>query len=125
MRVIHFANGSEVSSRTVVLATGVSYRRLGISSAESLVGMGVYYGAALAEVPAMRGRRVFVVGAGNSAGQAAIYFARFAQRVTILVRGVALGETMSDYLVRQIIPSRGIHLENGSQLPRQPSTLAG
>jgi thioredoxin reductase (NADPH) len=102
MRVISFANGSEVTSRTVVIATGVSYRRLDVPSAEALLGKGVYYGAALAEATAMRGRRVFVVGAGNSAGQAAIYFARFAQQVTILVRGDALGKSMSDYLVRQI-----------------------
>jgi thioredoxin reductase (NADPH) len=101
-RVVGCANGNEVISRTVVIATGVSYRRLGIASAEALLGKGVYYGAALAEAPAMRGRRVFVVGAGNSAGQAAIYLAKFAQQVTILVRGDAVGKTMSDYLVRQI-----------------------
>jgi thioredoxin reductase (NADPH) len=101
-RVVGCANGNEVTSQTVVVATGVSYRRLGIPSAEALLGKGVYYGAALAEAPAMRGRRVFVVGAGNSAGQAAIYLARFAQQVTILVRGDALGKTMSDYLVTQV-----------------------
>jgi thioredoxin reductase (NADPH) len=101
-RVVSFANGNEVSSRTTVIATGVTYRRLGVPSAEVILGKGLYYGAALAEAPAMRGRRVFVVGAGNSAGQAGIYLARFAQQVTILVRGEALEKTMSDYLVRQI-----------------------
>jgi thioredoxin reductase (NADPH) len=116
MRVIGFANRREVTSRTVVIATGVSYRRLGIPSAEALVGKGVYYGAALAEAPAMRGRRVFVAGAGNSAGQAAIYFARFAQQVTILVRGDALGETMSDYLVRQITSTPNIGVCLSTQL---------
>jgi thioredoxin reductase (NADPH) len=108
MRVISFANGSEVTSRTVVIATGVSYRRLGIPSAEALLGKGVYYGAALAEAPAMRGRRVFVVGAGNSAGQDAVYLAKVAQQVTLLVRGDALGETMSEYLVRQIATTPNI-----------------
>jgi thioredoxin reductase (NADPH) len=101
-RVVSLANGNEVTSRTVVVATGVSYRRLDIPSAEALLGKGVFYGAALAEAPAMRGRRVFVVGAGNSAGQDAIYLAKFAQQVTMLVRGDALGKTMSDYLVKQI-----------------------
>jgi thioredoxin reductase (NADPH) len=101
-RVVSLANGNEISSRTVVVATGVSYRRLDIPSAEALLGKGVFYGAALAEAPAMRGRRVFVVGAGNSAGQDAIYLAKYAQQVTMLVRGDALGKTMSDYLVKQI-----------------------
>jgi thioredoxin reductase (NADPH) len=110
MRVIGFANGSEVTSRTVVIATGVSYRRLGIPSAEALLGKGVYYGAALAEAPAMRGRRVFVVGAGNSAGQDAVYLAKVAQQVTLLVRGDALGETMSEYLVRQIAATPNINV---------------
>ncbi|HEV8192864.1 MAG TPA: RNA-guided endonuclease TnpB family protein [Ktedonobacterales bacterium] len=100
--VVAIANGNEVRSRAVVIATGVSYRRLGVSPIEALLGKGVYYGAALAEAPAMRGRRVFVAGAGNSAGQAAIYLAKFAQQVTILVRGDALAKSMSDYLVKQI-----------------------
>jgi thioredoxin reductase (NADPH) len=101
-RVVTCANGNEVRSRTVVIATGVSYRRLGIPQVEALLGKGVYYGAALAEAKAMRGRRVFVAGAGNSAGQAAIYLAKFAQQVTLLARGDALATSMSDYLVRQI-----------------------
>jgi thioredoxin reductase (NADPH) len=111
-RVVTFANGNEVTSRTVVISTGVSYRRLGVPSAEALLGKGVYYGAALAEAPVMCGRRVFVIGAGNSAGQAAIHLAKFAQEVTILVRGDALGKTMSDYLVRQIngTPNIGVCL---------------
>lgn len=101
-RIVTFANGNEVRSRTVVIATGVSYRRLGIPQVEALLGKGVYYGTALAEAPAMRGRRVFVAGAGNSAGQAAIHLAKLARQVTILVRGEALATSMSDYLVRQI-----------------------
>jgi thioredoxin reductase (NADPH) len=116
MRVVSFANGSDVTSHAVVIATGVSYRRLGIPSAEALLGKGVYYGAARAEAPAMRGRRVFVIGSGNSAGQAAIYFARFAQQVTILARGDALGETMSEYLVRQITGTPNISVCLSTQL---------
>lgn len=101
MRVVRFADGSEVTSRTVVIATGVSYRRLGVPLAEALVGQGVYYGAAVSEAPGMRGRRVYVAGAGNSAGQTAIYLAQFAHQVTILVRGDALARSMSDYLIKQ------------------------
>jgi thioredoxin reductase (NADPH) len=100
--ILTCAYGSAVSSRTVVIATGVSYRRLGIPQVEALVGKGVYYGGALAEATAMRGRRAFVAGAGNSAGQAAIYLAKFAERVTLLARGEALGTTMSAYLIKQI-----------------------
>jgi thioredoxin reductase (NADPH) len=86
----------------VILATGVSWRRLGVPSLEALVGAGVFYGAAASEAPAMRGREVYVVGGANSAGQAAVYLARYAARVRMLVRGASLAEAMSDYLVREI-----------------------
>ena len=100
--VLSLSEGGELAARTVVLATGVAYRRLGIPALESLVGAGVFYGAAVTEASAMRGQHVFVVGGANSAGQAAVYLARFAERVTVLVRGSALAHTMSDYLVRQV-----------------------
>ncbi len=96
------SEGGELRARTVVLAMGVSYRRLGIPALESLVGAGVFYGAAVTEAKAMRGQHVFVVGGANSAGQAAVYLARFAERVTVLVRGSTLAHTMSDYLVKQV-----------------------
>jgi thioredoxin reductase (NADPH) len=85
----------------VIIASGVSYRRLGIPALEDLQGRGVFYGAAGSEAPAMRGRNVFVAGSGNSAGQAALHLARWARRVTILVRAPSLA-SMSDYLIRQI-----------------------
>jgi len=100
--VLSLSQGGELAARTVVLAMGVAYRRLGIPALESLVGAGVFYGAAVTEAKALRGQRVFVVGGANSAGQAAVYLARFAARVTMLVRGDALARTMSDYLVKQI-----------------------
>ena len=99
---------SEVRCRTVVLAMGVSYRRIGIESVDALIGRGVFYGAATTEAPAMRGEDVFVVGGANSAGQAALYLGRFAAKVTVLVRGSSLAEGMSDYLVREIEASPNI-----------------
>src|SRR5918994_333058 len=85
-RVLTLSDGSEMASRAVVIATGVSYRRLGIPTLDALLGVGVFYGAAAAEAAALRGEEVFVVGAGNSAGQAALHLAKYAARVTLLVR---------------------------------------
>lgn len=101
-RVVTLSDGTALSTRAVVIATGVSYRRLGIAGLDRLVGMGVFYGAAAAEARALAGEQVVVVGAGNSAGQAALHLARFAARVTLLVRGESLAASMSDYLIREI-----------------------
>ena len=92
----------ELRARAVLVATGVTYRRLGIESLEELVGLGVYYGAATSAAREMEGRDVFVVGGGNSAGQAAVYLARYAASVSLLVRRPDLAATMSDYLIREI-----------------------
>jgi thioredoxin reductase (NADPH) len=99
---------SEVRSRAVVLATGVSYRRIGIESVDAFIGRGVFYGAATTEAPAMRGEEVYVVGGANSAGQAALHISRFAAKVTVLVRGSSLAAGMSDYLVRAIEASPNV-----------------
>ena len=96
------SDGSVLAARTVIIATGVAYRRLGIPALEDLQGRGVYYGAAASEAPAMRGRNVFVAGGANSAGQAALHLAKWAKKVTILVRASSLADSMSDYLIRQI-----------------------
>ena len=101
-RVITLADGTEVRSRAVVIATGVSYRRLGIPSLDALTGAGVFYGAATTEASAMKDQEVFVVGGANSAGQAAVHLARYAARVTLLVRGPSLTESMSEYLIKEI-----------------------
>jgi len=100
-RVLALDDGSEVVSRAIILAVGVSYRRIGLESLEALVGRGVYYGSGVTEAPGMADEEVYVVGGANSAGQAALYLSRFAARVTMLVRGSSLAE-MSDYLVRDI-----------------------
>lgn len=84
--VVTLADGVEINTRAVVLTTGVTYRRLNIESVESLFGAGVYYGSATTEAPAMRGGHVLIVGGGNSAGQAAVHFSRYALQVTLVVR---------------------------------------
>ncbi|HEX8497311.1 MAG TPA: FAD-dependent oxidoreductase [Actinomycetales bacterium] len=94
--------GGRVRARAVVVATGVSYRRLGVGPLEELVGLGVHYGASVTSAPELTGRDVFVVGGGNSAGQAALHLARFARSVTLLVRRADLTQTMSDYLIREM-----------------------
>lgn len=92
----------EVRARAVVVSSGVAYRKLRVDPVEELVGMGVYYGAAMTAAREMEGQDVYVVGGGNSAGQAAVHLARFARSVTILVRRPSLAETMSAYLIGEI-----------------------
>ncbi len=96
------SDATSVVSRTVVLATGAAWRRIGVPELEAFTGRGVFYGAAVSEAPAMRGRHVFVVGGGNSAGQAAVHLSNYADRVTVLIRRGSLAETMSDYLIREL-----------------------
>jgi thioredoxin reductase (NADPH) len=99
---LRLSDGSVLAARSVIISTGVAYRRLGIPALEDLQGRGVFYGAAVSEAPAMRGRDVFVAGGGNSAGQAALHLAKWARQVTILVRAGSLADSMSDYLIREI-----------------------
>ena len=96
------SDGTSVRSRAVVVATGAAWRRIGVPELETLTGRGVFYGAAVSEAPAMRGRHVFVVGGGNSAGQAAVHLSRYADKVSVLIRRASLVETMSDYLIREL-----------------------
>jgi thioredoxin reductase (NADPH) len=108
--VVALAEGGQVTARAVVLATGVAYRRLEAPGVAELTGAGVFYGSALSEAPAVKGRDVFIVGAGNSAGQTAIYLARSARSVTVLVRGDSLAKSMSDYLVKEIEGTPGVQV---------------
>jgi thioredoxin reductase (NADPH) len=100
--VVTTAHGEEARARAVVVATGVSYRRIGIGGLEALAGAGVFYGASVSEARALAGADVFVVGGGNSAGQAAMHLARYARAVTLLVRGPSVAESMSQYLSDEI-----------------------
>ena len=108
VRSLRLSDGSELTARTVIITTGAAYVRLGVENLEKLQGRGVFYGAAVSEAPAIRGLQVFVIGGGNSAGQAAINLAKWAEHVTLLVRGEALAASMSDYLIREIAATPNI-----------------
>jgi thioredoxin reductase (NADPH) len=115
-RVVRTAGGGRLEARAVVIATGVSWRRLAVPSLEALVGAGVFYGAATAEARAMTGRDVYVIGAGNSAGQAALYLARYAAAVTMVVRGPGLAASMSSYLVSEISSCEAIRVRTNTEV---------
>jgi thioredoxin reductase (NADPH) len=110
VRAVVFADGGQVEARAVLVATGVSYRRLDGEGVESLTGRGVYYGATASEAAQCEGDEVYVVGAANSAGQAVLNLARYAKRVVLLVRGAALEDTMSLYLVSRILATPTIEV---------------
>jgi thioredoxin reductase (NADPH) len=101
-RYVILNDGSELGCRALIIATGVSVRRLEAPGVSELTGAGIYYGAALTEAAYYRDQPVYVVGGANSAGQAAMFFSRYASKVTMLVRGDGLQETMSQYLIDQI-----------------------
>ena len=109
-RVLTLADGSEISANAVLVATGVAWTKLDVPGAEAVTGAGVYYGAAATEASSCRDEDVLVVGAGNSAGQGAIYFSQYARRVTMLVRGDGLGATMSQYLIDQIAATPNVEV---------------
>ena len=101
-RIVRLRDGTEVRARAVVIATGVDWRRLGVPRLEALIGAGVFYGATMSESRAMQDQNVFVIGAGNSAGQATLHLAKYAATVTLVARGKNLATSMSSYLARAI-----------------------
>ena len=109
-------DGSTFSARTVVIATGASYRKLAVADVARFEGVGIYYGATPMEAQLCRGDDVVVVGGGNSAGQAAVFLARTCRRVHILVRGEGLAESMSRYLIRRIETSDAISLHTRTEI---------
>jgi len=115
-RVILLENGDEVRARTVVIAAGVSYRRLGIPSLDRLIGAGVFYGTAGSEARAVAGENAYVIGGANSAGQAALNLAKYAARVTLLIRGQSLQAGMSDYLIKQMDSTPNISVRTTTQV---------
>ena len=115
-RFVKLADGREVASHVVLLASGVQYRKLDIPGAARLAGRGIYYGAALVEAASCKDEEVFVVGGANSAGQAALHFAIYARKVTMLVRGTSLSATMSKYLIDEIERTSNIVVEVRTQV---------
>jgi thioredoxin reductase (NADPH) len=109
-------NGEEINTRTVVITTGVDYRKLDTQGVQDFTGAGIYYGAAMTEAAAFSGCETFVVGGGNSAGQAAMHLSKFAKNVTILIRKDDLSSTMSAYLIDQIAGRDNIHILAKSEI---------
>ena len=110
-RFVKLIDGSEISCHALLIATGVSYRKLGdVKGIDKLTGAGVYYGASMVEAISFKGEDVFMVGGANSAGQAAIHFSKYAKTVTLIVRGDSLSKNMSHYLIRQISETANIHV---------------
>ena len=101
-RIVTLSDGSEISCHALILATGVAWRRLNVPGVEQFTGAGVYYGAAQTEAVACAGEEIYVIGGANSAGQAAMYFSKYAHKVNMLVRGESLVKSMSQYLIEQI-----------------------
>jgi thioredoxin reductase (NADPH) len=110
--------GEVVTTRSIVIATGVTWRALPAEGAAEFVGRGIYYGAARTEGTAVRGKDIFLVGGGNSAGQAAMFFSGYARTVTLLVRADGLERTMSHYLIAQLRTKDNIALETGTTVVR-------
>ena len=109
-RVLKLSDGGEVGCRALLIATGIAFRKLEVPGLERLSGAGVYYYAPMSEAFSYRGGNIYIVGGANSAGQAAMYFSKFALQVTMLVRGHSLSDTMSQYLEDQIAATKNIEV---------------
>src|SRR6201999_1149793 len=114
--IVQLADGREVSCHACLIATGVNYRRLSTPGVERLTGAGVYYGAAMTEAMSCANESVYLVGGANSAGQAAMYFSKYAKEVVMLVRGDSLKSSMSKYLIDQIAATSNIQVRTCCQV---------
>jgi len=115
-RVVRLCDGNEVVGRALLIATGITYRQLDIPGLEKLQGAGVHYYAPMSEAFSYRDGDIYIIGGANSAGQAAMYFSRFARQVTMVVRGPALSDTMSQYLENQIKATKNIAVRLNSRV---------
>jgi len=115
-RIVKLADGSEISCHALILAQGVAVRRLEVDGMEPLVGVGVYYGAAMTEAAMYRGQDVCIVGGANSAGQGALFFSRYARHVTVLIRADSLRKGMSQYLVDRVEATPSIEVVTGVEV---------
>jgi thioredoxin reductase (NADPH) len=115
-RRVHLGGGDTLDARTIILATGVTWRHLALDGFERLIGKGIFYGAARSEAASTHGLDVHIVGAGNSAGQASLFFANHARKVTIVCRGNRLEKSMSQYLIDQIRGKSNIAVELGAEV---------
>ncbi|HZY37740.1 MAG TPA: FAD-dependent oxidoreductase [Mucilaginibacter sp.] len=115
-KTIVLDDGPQIISRTVVITTGVDYRKLEVKGVESFTGAGIYYGAAMTEAAACKGQEVYVIGGGNSAGQGAVYLSKFASNVYIIIRKDNLSYTMSAYLIQQIENIPNIHVLTDTEI---------
>ncbi len=115
-RIVTLADGSELSCHALIVATGVTWRKFDVPGIERLTGAGVYYGAAMTEALACSGEDVYIVGGANSAGQAAMYFSKYAHKVTMLVRSDSLAKSMSQYLIDQISATDNITVQLHSRV---------
>jgi thioredoxin reductase (NADPH) len=114
-RIVELTGGAELSANCVLIASGVSYRKMEAPGFAELTGAGIYYGAAMTEARACAEQHVVVIGGANSAGQAAVYFSGYAGRVTMLVRGDSLAKSMSHYLIEQIAALENVEVRTGSE----------
>ena len=115
-RIVTLGDGSNISCHSMLIATGVSYRKLDVPGIEKLTGAGVYYGAAQTEAIACSGEEIYIIGGANSAGQAAMYFSKYAHKVTMLVRAESLAKSMSQYLIEQIEATENITVQPRSSV---------
>src|SRR5205809_1594418 len=115
-RVLKLSDGGEVGCRAMLIASGIAFRKLDVPGLDRLAGSGVYYYAPMSEAFSYRGGNVYTVGGANSAGQAAMYLSKFAQQVTMLVRGNSLSDSMSQYLENQIAATKNIEVKLNSSV---------
>ena len=115
-RCIELTNGSEISCHSLLIATGVQWRKMEAPGIERLTGAGIYYGAAMTEAMSCKNEDVYIIGGANSAGQAAMYCSRYARQVVMLVRGASLNASMSKYLIDQIKQTENIRVEYNSSV---------